>query len=56
LTVHQIAQGSDAFVRWVSQLRRDGIPVPVWVAQLPIAGEYLDHWWQANLKLEIGVY
>jgi predicted PurR-regulated permease PerM len=49
LTVHQIAQGSDAFVRWVSQLRRDGIPVPVWVAQLPIAGEYLDHWWQANL-------
>jgi predicted PurR-regulated permease PerM len=50
LTVHQIAQGSDAFVRWVSQLRRDGIPVPVWVAQLPIAGEYLDHWWQANLS------
>jgi predicted PurR-regulated permease PerM len=49
LTMHQIAQGSDAFVRWVGQLRRDGIPVPVWVAQLPIAGEYLDHWWQANL-------
>jgi predicted PurR-regulated permease PerM len=49
LTAHQIAQGSDAFVRWVTQLRRDGIPVPVWVAQLPIAGEYLDHWWQANL-------
>jgi hypothetical protein len=23
--------------------------VPVWVAQLPIAGEYLHHWWQANL-------
>jgi predicted PurR-regulated permease PerM len=50
LTVHQIAQGSDAFVRWVGQLRQDGIPVPVWVAQLPIAGEYLDHWWQANLS------
>src|SRR6202045_2481244 len=49
LTVHQITQGSDAFVRWVSQLRRDGIPVPVWVAHLPIAGENLDHWWQANL-------
>jgi predicted PurR-regulated permease PerM len=36
LTVHQIAQGSDAFARWV--------------AQLPIAGEYLDRWWQANLS------
>ena len=49
LTVHQIAQGSDVFVRWIGQLRRDGIPVPVWVAQLPIAGDYLDQWWQANL-------
>jgi hypothetical protein len=37
LTMHQIAQGSDAFVRWVGQLRRDGIPVPVWVAQLQSA-------------------
>jgi hypothetical protein len=24
--------------------------VPAWVAQLPIAGEYLDHWWQTNLS------
>jgi hypothetical protein len=22
-------------MRWVSQLREDGIPVPVWIAQLP---------------------
>jgi predicted PurR-regulated permease PerM len=50
LTVHQIAQGSDAFARWVSQLRADGLPVPGWIAQLPIAGEYLDRWWQANLS------
>src|SRR5882757_5906280 len=50
LTVHQIAQGSDAFARWVSQLRADGLPVPGWVAQLPIAGEYLDRWWQTNLS------
>ena len=50
LTVHQIAQGSDAFARWVSQLRADGLQVPAWVAQLPIAGEYLDRWWQANLS------
>jgi predicted PurR-regulated permease PerM len=49
LTVHQIAQGSDAFVRWVTQLRENGIPVPAWVGQLPIAGDYLDLWWQSNL-------
>jgi predicted PurR-regulated permease PerM len=50
LTVHQITQGSDAFVLWVTKLRQDGIRVPGWVAQLPIAGEYLDGWWQANLS------
>ena len=50
LTVHQIAQGSDDFVHWITQMRQDGIPVPGWVAQLPIAGEYLDRWWQANLS------
>jgi hypothetical protein len=37
-------------VHWVTQLRQDGIPVPGWVAQLPIAGEYLDRWWQTNLS------
>jgi predicted PurR-regulated permease PerM len=50
LTVHQIAQGSDVFGRWVNQLRADGLPVPSWVEQLPIAGEYLHQWWQANLS------
>jgi predicted PurR-regulated permease PerM len=50
LTVHQITQGSDAFVLWVTQLRQEGIPVPGWVAHLPIAGEYLDRWWQTNLS------
>ena len=49
LTVHQITQGSDAFVRWITQLRENGIPVPAWVGQLPIAGDYLDLWWQSNL-------
>jgi predicted PurR-regulated permease PerM len=56
LTVHQIAQGSDALVAWLRQLREGGIPVPAWLAQLPIAGEYLDHWWQANLSHPGGVF
>jgi predicted PurR-regulated permease PerM len=50
LTVHQIAQGSDDFTRWVSQLRENVLAVPGWVAQLPVIGEYLDRWWQANLS------
>src|ERR1700675_4141543 len=50
LTVHQIAQGSDAFARSLNQLQQSGIPVPVWLVRLPIAGEYLDLWWRANLS------
>src|SRR5258705_1580227 len=50
LTVHQIAQGSEAFAHWINQLRDSGLPVPSWVAQLPIAGEYIDQWWQSNLS------
>ena len=50
LTVHQIAQGSEAFAHWINQLRDNGLPVPSWLAQLPIAGEYIDQWWQSNLS------
>ena len=49
LGVHQIAQGSDAFARAVNQLQASGIPVPAWLARLPIAGAYLDPWWRSNL-------
>ena len=49
LAVHQIAQGSDAFVRTLNQLQESGIPVPGWLEQLPVAGKYLDLWWRANL-------
>src|SRR6195256_2013798 len=50
LTAHQIAQGSDAFVRSLNQLRESGIPLPGWLAQMPIAGAYLDLWWRTNLS------
>jgi predicted PurR-regulated permease PerM len=49
LTVHQVAQGSDALVQWIGELRRNGIPIPSWVTRLPIASEYLVAWWRANL-------
>ena len=50
LAVHQIAQGSDALARSLNQLQLSGIPVPGWLVQLPIAGEYLDVWWRTNLS------
>jgi predicted PurR-regulated permease PerM len=50
LAAHQIAQGSDAFVRALNRLRENGIAVPIWLAQLPIAGQYLDLWWRTNLS------
>ena len=48
--MHQVAQGGEAFVRALNRLRASGISVPAWVAQLPIAGKYLDLWWRANLS------
>ncbi|MEH2488707.1 putative PurR-regulated permease PerM [Bradyrhizobium sp. AZCC 2230] len=50
VTVHQLAQGSEAFVRGLNRLRESGIAVPAWLAQLPVAGEYLDLWWRTNLS------
>ena len=50
LAVHQIAQGSNAFARSLNQLQESGIPVPAWLGRLPIAGEYVDAWWRANLS------
>ena len=49
LTAHQIAQGSNAVVRALNQVQKSGAPVPAWLAQLPIAGAYLDLWWRSNL-------
>src|SRR6202048_3043947 len=49
LAVHQIAQGSDAFARSLNQLQESGLPVPAWLAELPIAGKYLDLWWRGGL-------
>jgi predicted PurR-regulated permease PerM len=50
LAAHQIAQGSDAFLRALNRLRESGIAVPIWLAQLPVAGQYLDLWWRTNLS------
>jgi predicted PurR-regulated permease PerM len=50
LALQQLAQASDAFVRWVTELQKSGVPVPSWVAQLPFTGDLLVNWWQSNLS------
>jgi predicted PurR-regulated permease PerM len=47
--MHQIAIGSSAFALVLRELQGSGLHVPSWLAQLPIAGEYLDTWWRNNL-------
>lgn len=34
----------------LDRLRESGVAVPAWLAQLPVAGKYLDLWWRANLS------
>ncbi len=50
LALQQLAQASDAFVRWVAELQKSGVPVPAWIAELPFTGDLLVNWWQANLS------
>ncbi|QOG23465.1 AI-2E family transporter [Bradyrhizobium sp. SEMIA] len=50
VVAHQIAQGSGAFLRALDRLRESGIAVPIWLAQLPIAGQQLELWWRTNLS------
>jgi predicted PurR-regulated permease PerM len=47
--MHQIALGSSAFASVLRDLQGSGLPVPSWLGQLPMAGEYLDAWWRNNL-------
>ena len=50
LALHQLAQASDAAVRWIAELQKSGVPVPAWIAQLPFTGDLLVEWWRENLS------
>lgn len=49
LAVHKLGQESQSLVQAVTGMRENGIPVPGWVAQLPLAGEYASAWWRTYL-------
>jgi predicted PurR-regulated permease PerM len=46
---YQVAQQSQMLASWVAQTRDNGIPVPEWLAQVPIAADVVTEWWRQNL-------
>jgi predicted PurR-regulated permease PerM len=49
LVTYQIAQQSDLLSAWIAQSQKQGIPVPDWVARLPVAADAIAQWWRENL-------
>jgi predicted PurR-regulated permease PerM len=49
LALQQAAQESQAIINSLAQYRREGIPVPQWLASLPF-GEHGTRWWSTNLS------
>ncbi len=54
LGVSEAWRDASAVIAWFDGARRNGIPVPAWASQLPIAGASLAGWWQANLATPEG--
>ena len=49
LATYQIAQQSGFLLGWIARAREQGIPVPEWAVQLPIAASAITEWWRENL-------
>jgi predicted PurR-regulated permease PerM len=49
LVIYEIAQQSDLLIAWIAQSQNNGIPVPDWVARLPVAADAIAQWWRDNL-------
>ena len=50
LATYQIAQQSGFLLGWIESAREQGIPVPEWAVQLPIAASAITEWWRENLS------
>jgi len=37
-------------VQFLGEAQRNGVPVPQWLPQLPLAGHAVEEWWRANLS------
>ena len=49
LAVHQAALEGQTLIQSVAQIRENGLPVPEWLAHLPL-GEQGVRWWTTNLS------
>ncbi|MGB6537671.1 MAG: AI-2E family transporter [Xanthobacteraceae bacterium] len=45
----QAAHESGAVMKWTADVRQNGLGTPQWLAHLPLVGNSLAAWWQANL-------
>jgi len=45
-----LARESHFVIEFVADARHNGIAVPEWIAQLPVAGPTIANWWRANLS------
>jgi predicted PurR-regulated permease PerM len=54
LGIAQAAREAHDVATWVAAAQADGVPVPEWVARLPIGAEAVRGWWQAHLATPEG--
>jgi predicted PurR-regulated permease PerM len=50
LAAYQAAQQSSEIASWLKKAQESGHEVPEWIARLPVAAEFLQQWWRANLS------
>ncbi|NHO31664.1 AI-2E family transporter [Acetobacter fallax] len=51
----EVARETHDVTQWFDQARRDGIPAPAWLGQLPVGHAQAQRWWQASLADPGGV-
>ncbi|MEN0076377.1 MAG: AI-2E family transporter [Paracraurococcus sp.] len=45
----QAGREAGGLLHWLQEAQRSGLPPPDWLANLPLGGAQLRHWWQENL-------
>lgn len=48
LLATSLAAESQIAIKWLQQTQQTGVPVPAWVAGLPLVGNHLVQWWQIH--------
>src|SRR6185369_5755128 len=54
LVAVEAARDSQAAAQWLDHAQSAGIPAPLWLGQVPMAGPRLLEWWQVNLATPAG--